>query len=280
MTLTLELGEQQGVELSAEAISRVNTVRDLLKEVVTPTGGKNIAVSPLEDPGHYLNARQKEFLKRLAPWQSALARDLYFLNLAVMSPFKVTPVGYDQLTAKQYVFIPNHTSYIDAFAIAAALPYDRLRRTQWAGWTGIAFGNPIFSFFSRICRVFPIEAKQSLFASLALGISVLKAGSNLIWFPEGERTLDGKLLPFKEGIGLLLAKSDVEVVPVYLDGTYEALPPGAFLPRFHNIRVIFGEPVKPTQLAKEGKGEKESQRIANALHDRVLTLSKAKRSVD
>jgi long-chain acyl-CoA synthetase len=150
-----------------------------------------------------------------------------------------------------------------------------LRATQWAGWTGISFGNPVFSFLSRLARVFPIEAKQSLFASLALGVCVLKAGSNLVWFPEGKRTLDGQLLPFKHGIGLLLAKSDVLVVPVYLDGTREALPPGAYFPRIHPIKVIFGEPVKPEQLAEEGKGTEAPERIANALHDRVAALSKA-----
>lgn len=276
MTLTLELVEQTGVELSAEAISKVSTVRELLTEIVSSGNEGEAASSPLEDPDHYLNDRQREFLKPLTAGQEAVAHNLYRLSRLLMRPFKVTAIGYDRLTAKQYVFIPNHTSYIDAFAIAAALPLARLKETQWAGWTGIAFGNPVFSFLSRLARVFPIEPKKALFASLALGVSVLKAGSNLVWFPEGERTLDGQLLPFKHGIGLLLAKSDVLVVPVYLDGTREALPPGAYIPRAHPIKVIFGEPVKPEQLAKEGNGKDAAERIANALHDRVFALSKQK----
>jgi long-chain acyl-CoA synthetase len=274
MNLTLELVEQTGIELSAEAVSRVTTVRELLTEIVSSAEGGSDTASPLEDPDHYLNDSQREYLEPLSPSQAVLADNLYRLILLLMRPFKVTPIGRDLLTAKQYVFTPNHASYMDPFAIAAALPLDRLHATQWAGWTGIAFGNPVFAFLSRISRVFPIEAKQSLFASLALGASVLKAGSNLVWFPEGERTLDGQLLPFKQGIGLLLAKSDVLVVPVFLDGTRQALPPGAFFPRFHPIRVIFGEPVKPEELAKEGNGQEAPERIANALHDRVFALSK------
>jgi len=274
MNLTLELVEQVGVELSADAISRVTTVRELLNEIVSCAQGGESAPSPIDDPDHYLDDQQREFLKPLKPWQCAFAHGLYRINLMLMRPFNVKAIGYEKLNAEQLVFVPNHASYIDAFAITAALPYDRVSATQWAGWTGIAFGNPLFSFLSRIARVFPIEAKQSLFASLALAVSVLKAGSNLIWFPEGERTLDGKLLPFKQGIGLLLAKSDVLVVPVYLDGTREALPPGAFFPRFAPIRVIFGEPIKPEQLAAQGKGEEAPERIANALHDRVAALSK------
>ena len=104
-------------------------------------------------------------------------------------------------------------------------------------------------------------------------MSVLKQGNNLVWFPEAERTLDGRLLPFKQGIGLLLEKSDVKAVPVYLDGTRQALAPGAFFPTYVPIRVIFGEPVTGSQLAKEGKGKEAPERIANALQQRVLALS-------
>jgi long-chain acyl-CoA synthetase len=274
MNLTLELAEKTGVEISGEAISRATTVRELLNEVVSSAEGGEEAVSPLEDPDHYLNDNQREFLKPLQGWKITAARILYLFTVAIMRPFNVTAVGSEHLSDKQFVLIPNHASYIDAFALTAALPYATMRNTHWAGWSGIAFGNPIFSFLSRIAQVFPIEAKQSLFASLALAVSVLKAGNNLVWFPEGERTLDGKLLPFKQGIGLLLQKSDVLVVPVYLDGTREALPPGAFFPRFHKIKVIFGEPVKAKELAKEGKGKEAPERIANALHDRVDALSK------
>jgi long-chain acyl-CoA synthetase len=275
MNLTLELAEKTGVEISGEAISRATTVRELLNEVVSSAEGGEEAVSPLEDPDHYLSDKQREFLKPLQGGRITAARMLYFFTVALMKPFRVTAVGSEHLSDKQFVLVPNHASYIDAFALTAVLPYDVMRNTHWAGWSGIAFGNPIFSFLSRIAQVFPIEAKQSLFASLALAVSVLKAGNNLVWFPEGERTLDGKLLPFKQGIGLLLEKSDVSVVPVYLNGTREALPPGAFFPSFHQIKVIFGEPVKAKQLAKEGKGKEAPERIANALHDRVEALSKA-----
>jgi hypothetical protein len=66
------------------------------------------------------------------------SHNLYRLNFELMRPFRVTAVGYEDLPGGQLVFIPNHASYIDAFAIAAALSYDRFRATEWAGWTGIA----------------------------------------------------------------------------------------------------------------------------------------------
>jgi long-chain acyl-CoA synthetase len=275
MHLTLELVEHTGVELTGEAVSRVTTVRELLSEIVASSEGGEGAVSPIDDPDHYLSDEQREFVKPLTGWRIGAARALYHFTMAVMSPFRVEAVNPENIAGvKQLVFVPNHASYIDAFAIAAALPHERVMNTQWAGWTGIAFGNPVFSFLSRLSRVIPIEATQSIFASLALSVSVLKQGNNLVWFPEAERTLNGRLLPFKQGIGLLLEKSDVKAVPVYLDGTRQALAPGKFFPSFVPIRVIFGEPATGAELAEEGKGKTAPEKITNALHDRVLALSR------
>jgi long-chain acyl-CoA synthetase len=274
MHLTLELVEHTGVELTGEAVSRVTTVRELLTEIVASAEGGEGAVSPIDDPDHYLTAEQREFVQPLTGWRIGAAEALYNFTMMVMSPFRVVAVHPENIKdVPQLVFVPNHASYIDAFVIAAALPKERVKNTQWAGWTGIAFGNPVFSFLSRLSRVIPIEAKQSIFSSLALSVSVLKQGNNLVWFPEAERTLDGRLLPFKQGIGLLLEKSEVKAVPVYLDGTRQALAPGAFFPTYVPIRVIFGEPVTGSQLAKEGKGKEAPERIANALQQRVLALS-------
>jgi long-chain acyl-CoA synthetase len=279
MNLTLELREATGVELTDEAVGRIDTVRDLVQEVVQAAErGDQITGSPTKEPEKFIDKKQKKWLKPLNAWQSGLAQFLFYVNKFFMRLFfNVQAIGLDDLAPnQQYVFTPNHASYIDAFAFAAALSYDQMRKTQWAGWAGIAFGNPIFSFLSRLAQVIPIEAKQSLMSSLALAAGVLKRGNNLVWFPEAERTLDGKLLKFKTGIGMLLENSTVAIVPVYLDGTREAMPPGAALPRPCQIRVLFGDPVMAEQLAKEGDGRVTNECIAKALHDRVEALSRRK----
>lgn len=274
MNLTLELLESTGVQLSEESISRVATVRDLLHEISTSgKKGSKHASSPLEEPERFLDKNQRKYVEPLSSWKLKLAEFFYQLNLLLMSPFKIEVIGLEKLPREQFVFTPNHASYIDAFALAAAIPEERLKNTQWAGWTGIAFGNPIFSFLSRVSQVFPVDAKKSLVTSLALATSVLKQGKNLVWFPEAERTLTGELLPFKQGIGVLLEKVPVKVVPVFLQGTRKALPPGAFFPRQAKIRVIFGEPVDAAMLEKEGDGRTAPERIANALRDRVNALA-------
>lgn len=276
LNLSLELSETTGVELDDETIASISTVRDLITKVVEAKeqGGEKKA-SPMEEPEKYLSKEQKHWLSPLSKSEQSMADSLFFFNLWLMKTFfHSSAVGLDKLDKnKQYVFNPNHASYLDIFALCSALPQDVLNKTQVAAWSGIAFHNPFNTFMSRLVHAFPIEAKKSLISSLALGAGVLKKGSSLIWFPEGERTLDGKLLKFKPGIGMLLEKfEDVEVVPVYLDGTREALPPGALWPKFEKITVVFGDPISPRELLKEGEGKTSAEQIANAIHDEVAAL--------
>jgi len=275
MNLTLEMREVTGVELTEDAISRVETIRDLLTEVSEISkSGKLVKGSPIEQPAKFLTDEQKHWLEPLNPVMRAISTGLYGLNLGLTKLlFHIEAVGLENIPKKgNVVFTPNHSSYLDVFAICGALPLEILENTQWAGWTGIAFANPFNTFMSRLIRTIPIDAQRALISSLALGSAVLKKHRNLAWFPEGERTLDGKLLPFKPGIGMLLEKSDIDVIPVYIKGAREALPPGAFMIRPTKIQVYFGEPVKPESLEEEGKGERPSEKIASGLRSRVHKL--------
>jgi long-chain acyl-CoA synthetase len=71
---------------------------------------------------------------------------------------------------------------------------------------------------------------------------------------------------------MLLEKFQTPVIPVFIDGADEALPPGQFLPRFKKIAVKFGKPLNPADLEREGQGEQPQHRIAQALHDHVAEL--------
>lgn len=274
MNLTLEMVETSGVEVDQEALSRVSTVRDLLKEVQASSKAGGQASSPIKHPERFLDEKTRVYVEPLTKKQEIEAQRYSRLASTLMKPFDVEAVGYENVPKGQVVFTPNHASYIDAFAMTASMPQERLRDTQWAGWVGIAFGNPVFTYLSRLAQVIPIDAKKSMLTSLALGAAVLKRGKSLVWFPEAMRTLDGNLLPFKQGIGILLKEQDIPVVPVYLDGTREALAPGSFFPTPTKIKVWYGKPVMPTELAKEGEGETPQERIANALRLRVFALQK------
>ncbi len=187
LNLTLEIQERLGAELNEEAIARIDTVRDLIKEIVEASRSGSHAVSPFENPESVLDDDQKEWLKPLGPFMSLLARLLYWANFAIMHLFfKISALGLEKVPKGQVVFTPNHASYLDAFAISAVLSVKRLHKTQWAGWAGIALANPFNALIYRLSQAIPIEATRSLISSLALAAAVLKRKEVLFGFPKAK----------------------------------------------------------------------------------------------
>jgi long-chain acyl-CoA synthetase len=265
------------VELSDEAIGSVETVRDLLRVVAEQGEGDKGTppASPLEQPEKVLDEKQKRWLQPLGPINALFARGFFALDCLLMRVlFRVRAEGLEHVPDEgPYVLTPNHASHLDSFAIAAALGHQRLRKTYWAGWTGMAFSNPLARAVSRLAQIVPIDPSRAAISSLAFGAAVLKDGRNLIWYPEGQRSLTGELQPFKPGIGLLLHKFRVPVVPVLLRGSYQALRPGSFWPHLEQITVRFGRPLDPQELEQEAEGDEPHDRIARALHDHVAELA-------
>jgi long-chain acyl-CoA synthetase len=276
LNLTLEIGEHAGVELSEEVINEVETVRDLLQKVVeaSEAGTARYGSLPLEKPEESLTQQQKGWLEPLGPIRAGLAVLFRGFNwLVLRGVFRLRVEGRENLPdAGPFILTPNHVSYLDPFAVAAALGNRRLRQTYWAGWTGAAFRNAVFRFASRLGQAVPIDPNRAVVSSLAFCAAVLKNGRNLVWFPEGQRSEDGKLRAFKPGIGMLLEHFDVPVVPVYIRGTYEAWPAGRLLPRPGRVTVIFDKPVRSAGLAGAVRDSKTQERIAENLRQREVRL--------
>jgi long-chain acyl-CoA synthetase len=281
--LTFEIAEGTGVELSEEAIGRVYTVRDVLNEAVkgAETGGREVPHAlVLERPEEVLSDEQKQWLRLLGPVESAVARGLFALNRALARKvFHLQVEGVEHLPQKApFVLASNHTSSLDPCAISAALDYGQLRHTYWSSRADTALRNPLWRLISRLVHVLPLDSQRAVFSSLAFGAVVLKHQDSLVWFPEGRRSHTGELLPFKPGIGMLLDRYPVPVVPVVLDGTYEAMPPGRVLAtsllkvRPKKITVIFGEPLNPRELEQQGEGDLPQDRIVQALHEHVAEM--------
>jgi long-chain acyl-CoA synthetase len=279
--LTLEIAESTGVELSEEAIGGIYTVRDLLNEVAerASAGGGSIPQAlPLEQPEEVLSDEQKRWLRPLGPAESAVARGMFALNRAIArKAFDLHVEGTEHLPEEgPFVLTPNHISFLDPFAVAAALDYPRLRHTYWAGRVGVAFGNPLTRRVSRLAQAVPMDSHRAVFSSLAFGALALKSQKNLIWFPEGHRSPTGELQPFKPGIGMLLDRYPVPVVPVFIDGTHEAMPPGRVWVQPKKVTVIFGKPLDPRELEQQGEGDQPQSRIVQALHEHVAEMMSAR----
>ena len=270
--LTMALERDLGIVVKESAVARIVTLRDFLREAATaPKTGKADALSDAEAPW-------------LAPLGTALAviRALgdTLLRLIMRWVFGLRAEGLELVPQRDPVLLcPNHVSYLDPFALAAALPRDRLRHTCWAGWTGIVFTTRLRRLFSRAARIIPIDPDRAVMSGLAMGGFTLERGWNLVWFPEGARSADGKLQRFLPGIGALVEKHPVPIVPVYIQGSFSAWPVARKFPRPRRITVRFGEVIEPRPLIAGMTERARDQEIASAIRARVAALAEANESV-
>lgn len=277
LSLTLQISEMTGVELDDEAIQRISSVRDLLREVGSASDREDISAGKLEDPESMLTEEQKQWLSPPNPVLQMIGAGLfYLLKLMARLFFNVKAFGVENLPEDEnFVLTPNHSSMLDAPAVASVLPYSHMRRTQWAGATDVMLTNPIMRFISRTYQLLPIEryGGGTGMKNLALAATALNRDRNVVWFPEGRISTTGEMLSFRQGIGMILDTHPAPVVPVYIKGTYEALPVDQAIPKPRPVTVTFGAPCDPGQLAEEGEGNTAAARIAHALQQRVAALA-------
>ncbi len=266
MSLTMELQERFGVRLSEEAVARIGTLRDLLQEIEQ--------AGPAEGEGPELSPEQERWLEPPGAAATLLGRVLFGLNRAVMkSLYRLSAEGTERVPDRgAYLITPNHASYLDPFALAAALSWRQLQHLYWAGWTGLLFRGPITKLFSRAAHVVPVDPERGITSTLAVARAVLERDHALVWFPEGQRSETGELQDFLPGVGWLLEKTGARAIPVVIEGTYEAWPIGRRLPRPGRVRVRFGEPIELEDLGG-GEGPDRHARIAQRLRDAVARLA-------
>jgi long-chain acyl-CoA synthetase len=279
--LTLEIRTATGADLTEEAISRIETVRDLLREAIAAEqviGHGPDPLTQLQQPDAVLSAEQRRWLQPAGFLVTTLGTCLFAFNRVLMRRvFQLTVSGQEHLPQRgPFVVTPNHLSLLDALAVGAALPKECLNRTYWGGWTGILFTNWFMRLVSRAAHVVPIDPRRGSLSNLAFAVAALMQGHNLVWFPEGARSRTGKLQRFRPGIGLILQVHPVPVVPTWITGSGEALPLGQWRFRRYPISVTFGEVEDTKLLEHQGVGEQSYERITTALHDCVENLGREK----
>ncbi|MDQ7055820.1 MAG: lysophospholipid acyltransferase family protein [Persephonella sp.] len=104
-----------------------------------------------------------------------------------------------------------------------------------------------------------ININKDLKASLQKTASLLRRGKNVVIFPEGARTRDGKLLPFKKSFAILSKILQVPVVPVVISGAFQAFPIGSRFPKPYRIKLKFLKPVYPEMSIEEIVKETEKR---------------------
>jgi 1-acyl-sn-glycerol-3-phosphate acyltransferase len=164
----------------------------------------------------------------------------------------------------------NHASYLDIPILGCGM----FRRAWFMGRTDL-FSGPA-AWLMRHMGWIPIRRERVDRTAFEEAIRRVKAGQAVVIYPEGGRSEDGRLQPGKPGVGIIVAATDCPVVPAYLGGTYDVLPPGAKWFRLRPIRVIFGAPIDFSALVKEMDSESKKkelyQRISQEIMDRIAKL--------
>ncbi len=276
LDIALDLEQVAGVELSEAAIARIETVRDLLREMSEAKAGE-VCAAAWDQPERVLTAADRRWL---AP-TGALARAFAWGFVRLLQPlarlaFRLRVEGREHLPAReQVVYVANHASFLDPFLMAAAMGPARVARTRWTGYTGMAFANPVTRFLSRIARTLPVAPERGATAALALSAAAIRQGDSLAWFPEGQRAPDGRLHDFRPGIGRLLARFPLRVIPLRIAGAYEAMPTGKRWPRRVPIVIRFGAPIDPRTLVPDLQAADAPERLARALQEAIAGLEAA-----
>jgi 1-acyl-sn-glycerol-3-phosphate acyltransferase len=159
---------------------------------------------------------------------------------------KVTVEWRGQLLKNQaYVFMANHLSTVDIWALYVALPV-RVRMIAKKQLAGI----PLFGWAMWAGRFIFVDRANAIAArrSIEEAKRRIQGGDSVLIFPEGTRSRDGKLGPFKKGGFHLAIDSGVSVVPIALHGTRALMPRSSLLLRPGTVHITFGEPVPTTGL--------------------------------
>jgi 1-acyl-sn-glycerol-3-phosphate acyltransferase len=173
--------------------------------------------------------------------------------------------------SRPHAFVANHQSMIDICALFMALPVPlrfllkaELGVVPFLGWYTRAMGMVL------VQRGEPGGARRQL----AQAERLLRAGCSLCAFPEGTRSVDGRVRAFKNGIFTAALEAGVPVVPVAISGSGQVMPPGGFHIRPGTITVRIGDPIET-----QGLDRADRQALARQAHLAIVDLLEGRQRV-
>jgi len=162
------------------------------------------------------------------------------------------------------VYASNHLSYMDTPVVFAKLPFQFRILAKQGLWK-----IPFVGWYLKRSGQVPIDASssRSAIAGLLRGVSALRSGMRLFVFPEGSRTLDGRLQTSASGAAFMAIRAGVPLVPLALVGTYELLPIHVYSLRPRPLKLVVGEPI-----ATEGLTTKDADELTSKLHAAIAAM--------
>ncbi len=206
----------------------------------------------------FLKRKNKAFSKIQKAWGFVLLKILFI---------KVEMTGIDKINPPiNNIFLANHASYLDIILLTANLPgriiflgKKELNKIPIFGWSWIIAGNVAID----------RKSPKAFLRSLNLAAKNVSDGYSLVVFPEGTRTIDGYIQPFKRGVTLIANKSNATIYPVTINGTFNLAKKGSKVIFPGNVQISVHDRIKPDYT----KNKKEvEQKILTYSREKIISV--------
>jgi 1-acyl-sn-glycerol-3-phosphate acyltransferase len=167
------------------------------------------------------------------------------MQIVAVDRFHLKVMGLDKLPKTgAYIISSNHQSYLDPLILASILRADVFMRAFAVGTSDI-FGKGFMRRVARSIKVMVLDPDANLVPAMRAGAFGLRQGMALVLYPEGERSIDGTPRIFKKGAAILSIHLQVPIIPVAIEGFYQAWPRNQKFRGFTPLKMVFGDPISP-----------------------------------
>ncbi len=182
--------------------------------------------------------------------------------------FRLSSSGQEYIPKQGAVILAtSHRSFVDPPMVAGMCP----RQIYFMARHDL-FTIPIFGGLIRRLHAYPVHRGEFDRHAIKLTFDVLKEGQVVMIFPEGTRTKDGLLQPAFPGVGFIVHKAKVPVIPCYLEGSYETFPSHIKFPKPGKIIVRYGPVIEFSHYYAQPGNKEIYQSIASEIMFNISKL--------